>query len=312
MKISDAEKVNRMDPLDMLPIVTENGFRSIFAEDLAKSVFLVMANEDDDSENADLAKEIYFEFLDGFADVEIRRNTFRGKLLGTEVTAEQYAHIADGSFKGFFCGDYWRINGYTWRIADFDYWFSTYNDDPGVGFPIIDHHLLIFPDEGLFRNNLRNEVDTTGGFLGTKYFSNAETNRPLCKVVEEDYLYPAFESVHILEIYDVVTNNVSNGNPISGAWTRMNSILPNEVMIFGSYFWTAMSSNNLNAYNITSSRFQLALLRINPVFINEGYEYWEQGIVMNGVIPYVTNTGRPSSHNANNNIPYIRPIFGLK
>ena len=63
--------------------------------------------------------------LDGFAPVELRRVLFRGKNLGTALTAVQKAAIKDGSFKGMFLGDYWSIGGRIWRIVDMDYWYTA-------------------------------------------------------------------------------------------------------------------------------------------------------------------------------------------
>ena len=44
---------------------------------------------------------------------------FRGKSLGTSVTAAQWAAIGAGTFDDLFIGDYWTINGIVWRIAAF-------------------------------------------------------------------------------------------------------------------------------------------------------------------------------------------------
>ena len=54
---------------------------------------------------------------------------FRGKNLGTAVTAAQYAAIAAGTFDDLFVGDYWVIGGVTYRIAAFDYYLRCGDSD---------------------------------------------------------------------------------------------------------------------------------------------------------------------------------------
>ena len=57
------------------------------------------------------------------------RNLFRGKYLGSSVSANQWAAIDDGTFTDLYVGDYWTtsvtIDGNTsnvnWRIADINY-----------------------------------------------------------------------------------------------------------------------------------------------------------------------------------------------
>lgn len=310
MKISDAEKVNRMEPLDMLPLVTENGFRSIFAEDLARSVFSVIA-KDEDPDNAGLARAAYFEFLDEIADTEMRRNTFRGKLLGTEVTDEQYARIADGSFKGFFCGDYWRINGYTWRIADFDYWYNSGPSDRICN----EHHLTIFPDEALIQSTLRDIDVNDYGFLATKFFSTSETDKSLHDKVRDEFLIPAFgNSGHILLFYDYITNTVVSGTPTNGVWRSMQLTTPTEPMIFGSITYMSTSYGEVMAVNGSVSRLQLALLRTTcDLFISTpNHEtYWGRDVNGTNRVTCIDNNASPGSRVVNE-IEWIRPVFGLK
>ena len=50
--------------------------------------------------------------------------SYRGKYLGTSVTAEQYAAISAGTFEDLYIGDYWTIGGVNYRIAAFDYYWN--------------------------------------------------------------------------------------------------------------------------------------------------------------------------------------------
>ena len=76
---------------------------------------------------------------------------YRGKNLGSVVTEEQKTNIKNGTFKGFFLGDYWIIGSYTWRIVDFDYWYDC--GDTAFTKP----HLVIMPDKPLYNAQMNPE-----------------------------------------------------------------------------------------------------------------------------------------------------------
>lgn len=102
--------------------------------------------------------------LDSFAPVELRRVIFRGKNLGTALTAVQKAAIKDGSFKGMFLGDYWSIGGRIWRIVDMDYWYNCGDT------AFTSHHLVIMPDEALYNAQMNTTNITTGGYVGSEMY----------------------------------------------------------------------------------------------------------------------------------------------
>ena len=77
---------------------------------------------------------------------------YRGKNLGTSVTAAQWAAIANGSFTDLYIGDYWVIGDFNWRIAAFDYYYKSGDTScttsipscasrgiPGHGKPVLSH-----------------------------------------------------------------------------------------------------------------------------------------------------------------------------
>ena len=49
---------------------------------------------------------------------------YRGKYLGSSVTAEQYTAISSGTFEDLYIGDYWTIGGVNYRIAAFNYYMQ--------------------------------------------------------------------------------------------------------------------------------------------------------------------------------------------
>ena len=88
-------------------------------------------------------------------------NVFRGKNLGGGVSSAQKAAIKDGSFDNLYIGDYWTINGVTWRIADMDYFLRCGDTD------FTRHHLIIVPDTPLYSGKMNETHTTEGGYVGS-------------------------------------------------------------------------------------------------------------------------------------------------
>lgn len=298
MRLSDAEKVSRADLLDLLLLETKYGTRGIFAEDLAKSM-LSLAGKD--SEDDGSAKKAYFEMLDGVANVELRRNTFRGKYLGNEVTDEQYAAIADGSFKGFFLGDYWRINGYTWRIADFDYWW--------------DRHILLFPDIPLFKAKLFETENISSGFMGSSFFNqSADSNGKTVLEKITSIITDAFNFNHLMTITNYHSNSIVNGSINGVVATFTKAVIPKETMIFGNRNFSIMSSPTSFTRNFSFMTQQLSLLRNRPDYIKFNKDicegFWLDDVANNTSFARVRYDGTSSFISVTQE-EGIRPIIGL-
>ncbi len=87
--------------------------------------------------SANILKKALAEISD---DVNDHRNTYGGRLLGTSVSADQWAQITAGTFHGMLVGDYWTINSVKWLIADFDYWLHWGDTE------CTKHQLVMIPD----------------------------------------------------------------------------------------------------------------------------------------------------------------------
>ena len=129
---------------------------------------------------------------------------YRGKYLGDAATDEQYAAIADGTFRGLYIGDYWIIGGITYRIAAFDYYYN--NGDTACTI----HHVVVVPDTCLYNAQMNTSNTTKGGYVGSAmYTSNLASAKTTIKA--------AF-SGHVLKHRIFLTNAVSNGRASDGAW----------------------------------------------------------------------------------------------
>lgn len=167
---------------------------------------------------------------------------YRGKNLGTSVTEAQYAAISAGTFDDLYIGDYWVINGVTWRIADFDYYLHCGNSN------LTTHHAVIVPDTSLYYHVMNDSNVTTGGYVGSKmYTEGLEQAKTTIKA--------AF-SGHVLKHREFLVNATVDGKPSGWSWFDSEVELMNEVMVYGSVAWGAHDGNG---YNVASGNGQFHL-----------------------------------------------------
>ena len=84
---------------------------------------------------------------------------YRGKNLGTAITEEQLANIANGTFKDLFIGDYWTISGVKYMIADFDYMYNVGDT------ALTKHHILVIPERNMYNHVMNTDNTTLGGYV---------------------------------------------------------------------------------------------------------------------------------------------------
>ena len=188
---------------------------------------------------------------------------YRGKNLGSAVTAAQWAAIQAGTFKDLFIGDYWTINGINWRIAAFDYYLAS--DMP-------DHHVVIVPDTSLYTAKMNDSSTTAGGYAGSQMRT---TNLATAKTTINN----AFGQDHILTFSESLVNAVSSGAP-SGVSTYDCTVeLMTERQVYGSPIFSACAwgSSNVPALN-TKDRTQFPLFSLNPYLASLSW-YWLRDIV---------------------------------
>lgn len=177
------------------------------------------------------------------------RNIFRGKNLGSSVTAAQKAAISNGSFDDLFIGDYWTINNVRYDIADMDYWYNT-------GSPSLcrTHHLVLMPHESM-GNGVMNDTNTTeGGYIGSKMY--LEVLVPIRNMINS-----SFPNM-ILSHREYFVNAVNDdGYPSAATWEDSTIDLMNEIMIHGSYICAAGVGDSSKMIGTIDNR-QLALFRL--------------------------------------------------
>lgn len=199
---------------------------------------------------------------------------YRGKNLGTSVTAEQYAAISSGKFTDLYIGDYWVINSVTYRIAAFDYYYNCGDTN------FTKHHAVIVPDTSLYKAQMNTSNVTTGGYTGSAmYKSNLAQAKTTIKA--------AFGSAHVLTKRELLTNAVNGNTPSGWAWFDSDVELMNEVQAYGSVAWGAHDGNG---YNVASGDGQFPLFMFDRTKLHNREDYWLRDVAsattFSGVIDY--------------------------
>ena len=324
MKITDYEKVTELLANNVLLVDGDGGTKTILARDLLKALVAVSSSQDylakmDVSQLTQVSSvsasdrillatgggnkgitvnDAFWGILDAVISVEQRRNIFRGKNLGTALTAAQKAEIKAGTFKGFFIGDYWSIGDRIWRIVDINYWLNS--GDTFCTTP----HLVIMPDQKLYDAKMNETNITTGGYVGSQmYTANLANAKTLVN--------SAFGSANILNHREYLTNAVTNGYPSAGAWYDSTVELPNEIMMYGSLVFTPAGDGSFVPNRYTIDKTQLALMKMYPRFINPGrYWYWLRDVVSSALFAFVNDHGTANFSDASYSLG-VRPVFGL-
>lgn len=321
MKITDYEKVQALAASNIFLLDGPNGTKTIAADALAKALIGLLSSKDfiggvnlseltqinelvsgnkllvgtTDGNKAIAAEDALFAMLDGFAPVELRRVLFRGKNLGTALTAVQKAAIKDGSFKGMFLGDYWSIGGRIWRIVDMDYWYNCGDT------AFTSHHLVIMPDEALYNAQMNTTNVTTGGYVGSAMYKSNLANA-------KTIVNAAFQG-SVLTHREYLCNAVANGRPSGGAWFDSSIELPNEPMMYGHPHFSPTSDGSTVPSIYTISKTQLALFMVCPRFIvNRSYNQWLRDVVSSALFALVYDCGDTGSDNASHSFG-VRPVF---
>lgn len=220
---------------------------------------------------------------------------YRGKYLGTAVTAEQYAAISAGTFEDLYIGDYWTIGGVNWRIAAFDYYLNCGDTNTTK------HHAVIVPDTCLYNAQMNTSNVTTGGYVGSAmYTANLEQAKTTIKA--------AF-SGHVLSHRIYLTNAITNGYASAGAWCDSEVDLMNENMVYGSAIFrpqNSLGSTIPNSYTVEKS--QLPLFQHEPSRICNRATWWLRDVVSASLFAFVDSGGHASSSYAGYSFG-VRPAF---
>ena len=221
-------------------------------------------------------------------------SVYRGKNLGSNVTAEQYAAIAAGTFDDLYIGDYWTIGGVNYRIAAFDYYYRCGDID------LTKHHVVVVPDTSLYNHVMNDTNITTGGYVGSKmYTEGLEQAKTTIKA--------AF-SGHVLSKRIYLSNATADGRASAGAWCDSEVDLMCEHMVYGNGVFSPVSDGTTVPNNYRVEKSQLPLFQHEPSRICSREDWWLRDVISASNFAAVSYGGNAYHFGADDSCG-VRPAF---
>lgn len=225
---------------------------------------------------------------------------YRGKYLGSSVTAEQWAAIRNGTFADLFIGDYWTINGVNWRIAAFDYWLNVNG--------LSKHHVVIVPDTNLTSSPLNSTHTTAGAYYNSDFRTGNNGNTGRATAIAA--VNAAFGSDNILTYKDYLHSAVVDGHPSGQEWADCAVELMNEEMVYDGHIFAPIGPGTTVYSNYTTSKSQLPLFQHDHSRISNRTDWWLRSVVSGACFAFVHANGYASADGAGCSFG-VRPAFGI-
>lgn len=221
---------------------------------------------------------------------------YRGKDLGTTVTAEQYDNIANGTFKDMYIGDYWTINGTKYLIAAFNYYYNTGDS------ALTQNHVTLVPESIMYNHEMNDANTTDGGYVGSKMYT--EGLDAAKSTILTDF------SGHVVNHRQYLCNAVSDGVASGGAWFDSEVELMNEHMVYGSNAAASSKETDAHRYNVGVCKSQLPLFRLRHDLIGIRSTWWLRDVASASHFALVTHSGYALRFNASDSLG-VRPVFSI-
>lgn len=284
------EKNKVISNLDLKSLPTKTPpSQDIPMDPITKNDVLLIGNENGETKISKMDSFLYG-YLDAVVPLEMRRNIWRGKNLGSSMGPSGgwiHTNIANGTFKGLFLGDYWEVvdqfdntKTHMLRIVDFDYWYGTGRS----GHECTRHHVVVMPDQPFYSGKLFDTLNDEDDDSYNKGYYSSKAN-----VGGQNSMVSAFDTpvfnCGVLGHDEPMVKLVgkTKGVPLDVGYQEVNAILPNEMMIFGcpvsmvtndGDLYSINANQNVYATIIINDTTQLSAFRINRKLINSGVNYW--------------------------------------
>ena len=226
-----------------------------------------------------------------------KNNFFRGKDLGTQITAAQLEEIRTGRFNDMYIGDYWRLSDGTttrnWRIMHFDYYY-------GRGNTTDEHHAVIMPDDALLYGTMDSRGTISAGYMGSDWRT---THRDRATTLA----HTAFKNIELYVPEEFVTRGF-----VSVTGIRDKLLVPTEWQVWGSQVhgnpsvYGGISSGRRNH---TRSYLPFACFRLYPKAIHvENTTWWLRDLALEDNYAAVGATNIPDHRPPGQSLGF-RPYF---
>lgn len=222
---------------------------------------------------------------------------YRGKNLGTSVTAAQYAAIKAGTFDDMYIGDYWVINGTTYRIAAFDYYYRTGDTSCDT------HHVTLVPDGNMYTHCMNDTNVTTGAYVGSKMYTEGLN-------AAKETINTAFGAAHVLNHRQYLQNAVTDGYASAASWYDSTVELMTEQNVYGCKIFGNVSNGTALPNNYTVDKSQYPLFAFRPDMISNRAWFWLRDVVSAAYFAYVGSNGLAYCTYASHAYG-VRPAFSI-
>lgn len=224
--------------------------------------------------------------------------TYRGKALGSAVTAEQWAAIAAGTFADLYIGDYWTIGGINYRIAAFDYYLRSGDTD------MTTHHVTLVPDTSMYNHVMNDTNITDGAYIGSKMYAEGLAQA-------KTTINNAFGAAHILTHRLYLQNAVTNGYSTGGAWYDSDVELMTEQNVYGGRIFGNVINGTGWPNLYTNDKSQYPLFAMRPDMISARNIFWLRDVASASAFCNVHDHGNATAGNASYSRG-VRPAFSIK
>ena len=213
----------------------------------------------------------------------------RGKNLGT-FTGTMSDCIRAGDFKGLAIGDTFKYSNRTHTIAHFDPDIAC-GDNISLG-----HHIAVVSDGGW--SSAWNDSNTTaGGYVASKIRAYIKSSGG-----PQDQIIGDFGSGHVLSYRAIYPSAYDGSGKATGwAWVDARSELLNETQVYGHQVWSQ------NPYEDGIDKFQLAIFRLMPSFMNIRATWWLRSVLSATTAALVDTYGAAANHGASTSYG-VRPL----
>lgn len=222
---------------------------------------------------------------------------YRGKNIGTNVTAAQWAAIGAGTFDDMYIGDFWVISGVTYRIAAFDYYYKTGDTSCET------HHVTLVPDGNMYTHAMNDTNVTTGAYVGSKMYTMGLS-------AAKTTINNAFGSAHILTHRQYLQNAVTDGYTSAGGWYDSTVELMTEQNVYGCKVFGNCINGTAFPNNYTVDKTQYPLFRYRPDMISIRQWFWLRDVASEEFFCRVSSNGPADCYNASDDSG-VRPAFSI-
>ena len=227
----------------------------------------------------------------------VHNSLYRGKNLGSSVTAAQWAAIKAGTFDDMFIGDYWVINGVTYRIAAFDYYYNTGDT------ACTSHHVTLVPDGNMYTHVMNDTNITTGAYVGSKMYTEGLAQA-------KTTINAAFGEAHVLNHRQFLPNATTDGYESGASWYDSTVELMTEHNVYGGKVFKNACQGTAFAYNHTIDKSQYPLFMFRPDMISNRAWFWLRDVASATGFAGVNGSGGASNNNASD-ASGVRPAFSI-